>query len=105
MHRQPQSKREWTYETHIHHPSPSQGTRRQDDPRDAKPPTKEELRIGDLQPYLDLMADGRERTVSDVALRLKQLERVATYNLNQLVNAGFLVQTKIGGIVVWKMKK
>ena len=70
-----------------------------------KPPTKEELRIGDLQPYLDLMADGRERTVSDVALRLKQLERVATYNLNQLVNAGFLVQTKVGGIVVWKMKK
>jgi hypothetical protein len=69
-----------------------------------KPPKKEELRIGDLQPYLDLMADGRERTVSDVALRLKQLERVATYNLNQLVNAGFLVQTKVGGIVVWKMK-
>ena len=69
-----------------------------------KPPTEHELRLDDLQPYLDLMADGRERTISDVALRLKQLERVAIYNLNYLVRAGLLVQTKVGGIVVWKMK-
>lgn len=54
---------------------------------------------------LSLMADGRERTAIDVAIKLGIQDREAAYYLNELTQKGIISRTQITHIPVWRMKK